>query len=125
MFFLRRWGHRQLLGSWVAYWVGLLAVIAAPAVAQWWRLQRTSEHGTVTLEISAGALEMALWIAGPPLLLALLWLAVRPRRGAPAADATSVEAPPRALPDRNAVDDAAPWERQRRERDAHRRDEPR
>lgn len=125
MFFLRRWGHRQLLGSWVAYWIGLLAVIAAPAVAQWWKLQRTGGHGTISVEVSAGLLEMGLWIAGPPILLALLWLAVRPRRGERRAGTMRVESPPRELSDRAGADEAALWERQQRERDAERRDEPR
>lgn len=118
MFFLRRWGHRQLLTSWVVYWVGLLGVIAAPAILEWWRLQRANAHGTVSVDITAGVLEMALWVAGPPLLIALLWLAVRPSR-----DSAAPQSRPRSLPDGSPIDEAALWERERREREARQRDE--
>ncbi len=118
MFFLRRWGHRQLLTSWLVYWAGLLGVLAGPAFAEWWRLQRADAHGSVSVNVTAGALEMALWLAGPPLVIGLLWLAVRPPRGAAAK-----EAPPRPLAEGSSVDEAALWERQRREREARQRDE--
>lgn len=80
MFFLRRWGHRQLLASWFGYWIALLAVIAAPALLQYWRIARTDGHGQVSIEISAGPLEMAAWIFGPPLAIFVLWLVARPKR---------------------------------------------
>ena len=115
--FLRRWSHRELLGSWVAYWIGLLAVIAAPAFFEWWRLQRTDGHGSVSVVVDAGAVEMALWIAGPPLIVFVLWLLARPRRGGRAAPPTP-SAPPAALRDGEPLDEAALRELERRARGA-------
>jgi hypothetical protein len=106
--FLRRWSHRELLASWVGYWVVLIAVVAGPAIARWWTLQRSGAHGTVSLSVEAGALETILWITVPPLLLGVAWLLARPRRGD--------VAPPRApgaLPPPS-IDDAALREARRR-----------
>ncbi|HEX6059965.1 MAG TPA: hypothetical protein VFZ11_13225 [Gemmatimonadaceae bacterium] len=104
--FLRRWSHRELLGSWVAYWIGLIAVVAAPAFLEWWRLQRTGAHGSVSVTVDAGAVEMALWIAGPPLLVFVLWLLARPRTRARAAPREPA-APSAALPGAEPLDEAA------------------
>ncbi len=78
--FLQRWHPRHLLASWAAYWVALLAIVLGPSIARWWELQREARHGRVTFRYEANGLETALWIAGPPLLLWVLWLAARPRR---------------------------------------------
>ena len=114
--FLRRWSHRELLGSWVAYWIGLLAVIAAPAFLEWWRLQRSDGRGTVSVVVDAGAVEMALWIAGPPLLVFALWLLARPRSGGRAA-APAPPAAPAALRGGESLDEAALRDLERRAHD--------
>jgi hypothetical protein len=115
--FLRRWSHRELLGSWVAYWIGLFAVIAAPAFLEWWRLQRTGAHGRVSVVVDAGAVEMALWIAGPPLVVFVLWLLARPRSGGRAAP-SAPPARPAALRGGESIDEAALRDLERRARDA-------
>jgi hypothetical protein len=115
---LRGWSHRHLLASWVGYWVALVAVVAAPAIAQWWSLQRRGTRGTVTLSIEADTLETILWITGPPLLLGIAWLLSRPRTGARAATA------PAALP-ATPPDEAALRERARTRGERAPRDEPR
>jgi hypothetical protein len=62
------------------YWVGLLATVAWRPLLGYWRIARSAEgHGTVGYTYSGGMLPLALWIAGPPLLLFLLWLATRSR----------------------------------------------
>jgi hypothetical protein len=52
----------------------------APAARQYWESQRTNAHGTVNLSYSGGTLRLVLLLAGPPLLMTLLWIASRPRR---------------------------------------------
>ena len=102
-FSLGRWRAPHLLGAWIAYWAGLGAVTLGPYVAQLRRVTQSPdakgsvslsvEHGDLTLRIvengramsaitDAGIslLSIALLVAGPPLLLWLLWLAARPRR---------------------------------------------
>ena len=97
-FSLRRMGVGHLLGAWGAYWVGLAACTLGP-VARWiWDLNRIpGSHGGASLSIGdagvslivlkdnvtvwsgvAPLLDVALWIAGPPLLFWLAWLALRP-----------------------------------------------
>jgi hypothetical protein len=108
---LRGWSHRRLLASWIAYWIVLVGVVAAPAIAQWWSLQRRGTRGTVSLIIEADTLETILWITGPPLLLGLAWLLSGPRASAiPAARAPAELPPP-------PVDEAALGERSRARRD--------
>jgi hypothetical protein len=81
---LRRWQPRHLFGSWVAYWIALLAVVFWRPLYQLWRASRgPATHATVGFTYSGSALALALWIAGPPLLLFLLWVATRPRDRAP------------------------------------------
>ena len=77
---IRTWGWRQLVASWIAYWAVLGAIVAGPAILRWYELQRTGGHGTVSLSYDGSALAAALWVTGPPLALALLWLLTRPPR---------------------------------------------
>ena len=108
---LRGWSHRRLLASWIGYWIVLAGVVAAPAIAQWWSLQRRGTRGTVSLIIEADTIETILWLTGPPLLLGIAWLLSRPRTSAiPAARPAAELPPPR-------VDEAALGERSRASRD--------
>jgi hypothetical protein len=76
----RHWQPRHLFRSWIAYWLALLAVVAGRPLLEYWRISRSaSKHGTVGFSYSGGLLPLALWIAGPPLVLFLLWLATRSR----------------------------------------------
>lgn len=124
---LRRWRPRHLLLAWSAYWAALAAVALAPALKALARLTGPGEHGTASASFADGVLQvsiaspsapawtggvavgtLALWVAIPPLLLWLLWLARRPSRGPVATTPLSqretalgaaAAAPPPALPD--------------------------
>ena len=97
---LRGWRPRQLLLSWVVYW------IVALLVAIWRVTSDPDAHGSISAGVtdglftmtvseptgvvwqgSASMMSILLWFAGPPLLLFLLWLAVRPRAAEPALSA--------------------------------------
>jgi hypothetical protein len=104
--FLRRWSHRELLVSWVGYWLALIAVVAAPAVARWWSLRRSGAHGSVSIIVEADTLETILWITGPPLLTGIAWLLSRPPRAGAATSAAGHAAAPHELPP-PAVDESA------------------
>lgn len=98
---LRRWKPGQLLLGWVAYWAGLVGVTLSPAIAASWRATRLPEgHGNISaafgnstlsytviedgVKTFAGSTSMTtalLWVAGPPLVLWLIWLLVRERPG--------------------------------------------
>ena len=95
----RHWRPRHLLLAWVAYWLVALVVALRPAIASIWRVTSDPDaHGTInagvtdgifTLSVSeptgvvwqgsASLMSIVLWFAGPPLLLFLAWLAMRPR----------------------------------------------
>lgn len=97
-FSIRRLGVGALLGAWGAYWVGLAGVTLAPFARWAWDISRIpGSHGSASLSIGdagvtllalkdnvtvwsgvASLLEVALWIAGPPLVLWLVWLVLRP-----------------------------------------------
>ncbi len=63
-----------------AYWIALLAVVAWRPLVEYWRISRSpTGHGSVGFGYSGGTLPLALWIAGPPLVLFVLWLATRTR----------------------------------------------
>lgn len=99
-FSIRRWRIGQLVGAWTTYWVALAGVTLAPFIKIVWGLSRGGgDHGTVSLSAGdagvtltavkngvtawtgvAPASEVALWVAGPPLVLWLAWLALRPPR---------------------------------------------
>jgi hypothetical protein len=102
MISLSRWRAKHLLGAWLAYWIVLLAVTASPAlVAAFRAINSSAGHGKIDVSSDGGSLvahitgdgvswsgstsltSMALWIAGPPLLLWLVWLLTR-RAPAPA-----------------------------------------
>jgi hypothetical protein len=75
-----RWGVRELIAGWVLYWIGLLLYALWPQLLKIYELSVTKQHGSVSLNYSGSLLEAALWIAGPPLLMAVVWIATRPRR---------------------------------------------
>ena len=80
MISIRRWQARHLFLSWTAYWFALLAFVTWRPLVEYWRITRSpGGHGTVGLTYSGGALQAALWIAGPPLLIFLAWLATHTR----------------------------------------------
>lgn len=77
---LRQWRASHLFRAWMVYWVALLAVVAWRPVAEYWRISRSATgHGTVNYSYSGGLLPLALWIAGPPLAMFLIWVATRER----------------------------------------------
>lgn len=76
---IREWSARHLVASWLAYWAGLLAVVGWRPLTEYWRLQRADAHGEVSLAYSGSLLTLSLWVAGPPLLLFLVWLGARAR----------------------------------------------
>lgn len=98
-FSLRHWRPRHLLLAWVAYWIVALIVAVGPALASIWRVTRgpdahgsidagvgdgvftltVTEQGGAVWQTSASVMSILLWFAGPPLLLFLAWLAMRPR----------------------------------------------
>lgn len=47
---------------------------------QYLQFRRAGESGSVSVGYSGSALSLALWIAGPPLLLFLAWLAFGSRK---------------------------------------------
>jgi hypothetical protein len=88
-----------LLAAWIAYWVVLIGVALGPAIAAIWRATHAGTgQGDVTLDFGNGAfslivklagktiysgaaslLSIALLVAGPPLVLWLLWVMRRPQ----------------------------------------------
>jgi hypothetical protein len=101
--FLRSWSAGKLFASWIAYWILLIGIGFRPALVAIWRATRdTPEHGSVNLSfgdsgfvldvVKGGAklysgsihlLPLALFVAGPPLAIWLLWVASRSKRSAP------------------------------------------
>lgn len=97
---LREWRPRHLVAAWSTYWAGLAAVTVGPAILAVLRLTTDPDsHGSASAGIddgiaqvtvvdgaatvwsgSASLGEIGLWIVGPPLLLWIAWLLVRPRR---------------------------------------------
>lgn len=100
MLSIGRWRPTQLLLAWVAYWVALAAVTLGPAARAAWRVTRPGEgHGSVTANYADGVVDLkviqdgatvwsgatdmlsaVLWIAVPPLVLWVTWIATRPSR---------------------------------------------
>jgi hypothetical protein len=97
---LRRWRPRHLLLSWVAYWIALVAVRLGGAIMAIRHVTslpkgrgsfsltfddvfslKVIDSGRTVWSGSAAFGEVVLWFAGPPLLLFVLWLLARPRRG--------------------------------------------
>lgn len=98
---IERWRHRHLLTAWAVYWFALVVVKLGGAIAAVLRVSGPAAHGSaagsfgdkgVTVTVTQGALTtwtgtstlsaIALWVAGPPLALWLVWMLSRPRRGA-------------------------------------------
>lgn len=95
----RRWRPSYMLLAWAAYWLGLVLVTLAPAIAAGWRMsQQPNGHGSASAGFSNGMLSatiidsgrtvwagsisvltLALLVAVPPLFLWLVWLAGSPR----------------------------------------------
>ena len=81
MISIRRWQARHLFMAWGLYWVGLLAVVAARPLMEYWRITRSAGgHGSLKYTFEGDILVPSLWIAGPPLVLFLVWLATRDRQ---------------------------------------------
>ena len=93
---LRRWRARHLLAAWIVYWVALVVVFLRSALGAATRALAAPEgHGSIGASVDNGNFllkvttdgqtwtgstsltAMALWFAGPPLLLFLVWLATR------------------------------------------------
>ena len=91
---LRSWRARHLLAAWCAYWSGLAVITLWPAIAAGWRISQQihgqgsvsgsfgdngisaiiSESGKTTWTGSISVVHLALLIAGPPLVLWMIWL---------------------------------------------------
>ncbi|HEV8215244.1 MAG TPA: hypothetical protein VGP95_05400 [Gemmatimonadaceae bacterium] len=100
---LRSWSAGKLFTSWIAYWILLLAIGLAPAIGPIWRATHAEpdkgslnmsfgsdgfslnvlKDGATLYSASIHLLPLALLVAGPPLLLWLLWVASRSKRGNP------------------------------------------
>jgi hypothetical protein len=132
---LSRFRPLHLAGLTLLYWAGLIAVKLGGAVAWAWELSRLPQnHGAISagltntvvhlsfsrdgVEVWAGhasLAELAAWIVGPPLLLALTARWMRQTEAAvdavgPAEPLASLAAPPPTwpAPDRDALDAARP-----------------
>jgi hypothetical protein len=104
-FSFARWRARELFLSWIVYWLGLAAFTLGPLASALWTVAHAPHggpEGNVSLSVSntvftatvklgeqmlytgsRSLLSLALLIAGPPLVIWLLWVR---RRGAPAAE---------------------------------------
>jgi hypothetical protein len=96
---LRRWRPGHLLASWAAYWVGLAGVTLGPAARACWRATHLPEgHGSISAGFGDGSVNFTvveegvktfaasapigtvmMWLIAPPLVLWLVWLALRSR----------------------------------------------
>ena len=93
---LRRWRAKHLLVAWIVYWIALLVVALHSALGAATRaLMAPNGHGSIGASVennnfilkvttdgqtwtgTTSLTTMALWFAGPPLLLFLVWLATR------------------------------------------------
>jgi hypothetical protein len=138
MLALRRWRASHLFLAWGTWWAGLALVTLTPAIRAANRLAGPGQHGTASVGYADGTLSMkitdvgqtlwssaidigtlALWFAGPPLLLWLLWFATRPRRHSPESvhptDLQHPDARPAELPNLQQTDFVPPADRARAE----------
>jgi len=96
---LRRWRPGHLLATWAAYWAGLAGVTLGPAAQASWRATHLPDgHGSISAGFGDGAINFTVveegvktfaasapigtvmaWLIGPPLVLWLVWLALRSR----------------------------------------------
>jgi hypothetical protein len=93
---LRRWRAKHLLVAWIVYWVALIAVFLHSALGAAARalaaphgqgsIGASFDNNNFILKVTTNGqtwtgttsfTTMALWFAGPPLLLFLVWLATR------------------------------------------------
>ena len=105
MAILRRWRAKHLLLAWGAYWIVLVIVSLRSALAAAARALRAPDglgsisasvdNGMANLHVTANGqtwtgstslTAMALWLAGPPLVLWLVWFVTR-RAPAPVSEA--------------------------------------
>jgi hypothetical protein len=106
---LARWRLRHLSLASLAYWAALAVVRLTPAFIAGWKVTRAGEHGSINAAVGGNSLlkvtilrdaavmwsgavplgMLALWVAGPPLVLWFLWLIAtsRTRREARSAPA--------------------------------------
>ena len=77
---MQSWGVRQLVASWVLYWIALTIIIAAPTLWEIWSLRRAGQSGEVSWTYDGGLMPALLLVIGPPLLVTFVWLMTRPRR---------------------------------------------
>lgn len=98
MLSLPEWRPRHLLAAWIAYWIVLVFAWLGSAIPLLLRMWRTGAHGTASFSANGGVISgiistgehtwartlpygmLTLVLIVPPLLLWLLWVAVRPRR---------------------------------------------
>jgi hypothetical protein len=93
-FSLKRWRPRHLFAAWCVYWVGLVLIKLGPAIAAGWRISQENhthasanagfandvisltivDAGMTTWAGTITILHLALLVAGPPLVLWLLWM---------------------------------------------------
>jgi hypothetical protein len=96
---MRAW---HLLVGWGVYWTALVVVGLGPGLLAAWRVTDPQGHGAINGSMGDGVLRLTvsdatstlwtgaasvatlmLWIAGPPLVLWLVWLLSRPRSTPP------------------------------------------
>jgi hypothetical protein len=97
---LSQWKPRHLLAAWSTYWAGLALVTLGPAALAILRVtvpegakgSVSANFGDAGLQLvvkaadatiwfgQASVVSVVTWLAAPPLLLWLAWLATRPRR---------------------------------------------
>lgn len=95
-FSISRWRPAHLFISWLIYWIALIVATIGPAVPAIIRATGEKAHGQISANVGDGGLSLivkqsgvttwsgschlltaALWLAVPPLLLWVLWLASR------------------------------------------------
>jgi len=100
---LRSWSAGKLFASWIGYWILLIAIGLGPAIGPIWRATHAEpDKGSLNMSLGSdgfsfnvlkdGAtlfsrsihlLPLALLVAGPPLLIWVLWFATRSKRSTP------------------------------------------
>lgn len=125
--FIRRMRPAALLASWAGYWAVLGITTLSRPIATAWSITRPDAKGSisasfantvmnVTMEAGGATVyssevslwAVALWIAGPPLALWLVWLLARPGR-----DSSRVQDTPERGRLREGMGGAAPIREQR------------
>jgi hypothetical protein len=111
---LGSWRPRHLLAAWCAYWAALVVITLWPAIAAGWSMSQQAhgrgsvngsfgdgvfsatiiDSGKTTWAGSITTVHLALLIAGPPLMLWLIWL-MRASRTNNAGEAPALDHPTR------------------------------